>query len=846
MSAYPPPTESLPTFNPAVFFVDDTGITLGEADARYVKLSGSIMTGNLAVPSITLNGDDVETDITALQTKTTDQSFSSSTTTFANNVKSTGGDIFVSGASKFIGVDNGVSSIKIKNSSNSGNIETINPDNTLQFLIGGSNIFKMTNAQNLFYQPLKANTSIDIGDATTRFNTIYASTLNLPTISDVATSITGNSSNITTLQTKTTQLSYDSGTTLSSFGSQVQITRSGDNTAGEFSNDHQLRLVTGSNDKTMMLGYDNTVDIGYINCAKSGSFQPLCLQTRGQNVGIGLTNPSELLDVNGIIKCTNLKTANHTDVDGTLTTLNSNVATNSSNISTNTSNISTNTSSISTNSSNISTNTSNISTNTTKLTGISYDGATSKTTIANISTSNDIEIIESNINFNRNDGSSACIFDYQSEGITIKEARGGNATEVVIGGNDVDFKTGTSGTDSKFTIKSDATPTVNIGVDSGTRGAIMKMEGVDGDTGLDNCVFETRLFNGTDESELIVFKGNDHKNGNTDRIRLRSGVIAFDVFSSPTTDRTTENIRATIDSDSFDSNVQMVITKAGNDNDSETNSNHCLRLTSGTINRTMFMGVDDTDEIGYINCAQSASTKPVCIQTRGSNVAIGGTTASFRLDVDGDGRTTQNFTCNSLIETSSKKIKNVESSLNDESTNQEALNLFNSIPLSKYTHIDKKMNNDFVHYGLIAEDMPNNIYRFDSDGYIPCIYQYADIIKEDDIYKITFNEKLDLSKIQNEESNKIKCYPIKDNKYDTDRAYIFKDFEIIDENTIKGVFKGEFTENKIFVYGVEGIIPTLNKNAYFELTSCVVKHLVKENNELKERLNKIEQILNIN
>jgi hypothetical protein len=73
-----------------------------------------------------------------------------------------------------------------------------------------------------------------------------------------------------------------------------------------------------------------------------------------------------------------------------------------------------------------------------------------------------------------------------------------------------------------------------------------------------------------------------------------------------------------------------------------------------------------------------------------------------------------------------------------------------------------------------------------------------------------------------------------------------KDFEIIDENTIKGVFKEEFTENKIFVYGVEGLIPAINKNAYFELTSCVVKHLLKENNELKERLNKIEQILNIN
>ena len=827
MSAYPPPTEDLPTFNPAVFFVDETGITLGEADARYVKLSGSIMTGNLAVPSITLNGSDVETDITALQTKTTDQSFSSSTTSFSGSVKSTGGDIFISGANKFIGVDNGVSSIKIKNSSNSGNIETVNPDNTLQFLIGGSNIFKMTNAQNLFYQPLKANTSIDIGDATTRFNTIYASTLNLPTISDVASSITTNTSNITTLTTKTTQLSYDSGTTTTIIGgstldvnatlalpnhSNVDTTLTNLNTKTSFldipgGNNIVIQTPTGAN---MEIFNDGSIFI---------DADTLNIRNKSASTTYAIFNSTTFdLDLT-------LALPNHSDVDTTLTTIESNITTNTSNISTNTS---------------------NIATNTTKLTGISFDSGTSKTTVSNFKTSDNLQIVESDIQFLRADGSSAGNIEYETEGIRITEARGGNATEVRIGGNDVDFKTGASGTDTKFTIKSDATPTLHLGTNTGNRGAIIKMEGVDGDVSLENCVLENRLFNGTDESELVIFKGNDQLGSNTDRIRLRAGQIAFDVYTGATTDRTAENIRATIDSNSVDTNVQMVITKAGNDNDSETNSNHCLRLTSGTNNRTMFMGVDDTDELGYINCAQSGATKPIAIQTRGSNLAVGGTTASFKLDITGAGRSTGDFTCNAVVETSSKKLKNVESSLNDVSTNQEALDLFNSMPLSKYTHIDKEMNKNFIHYGLVAEDMPNNIYRFDSDGYIPCIYQYGDIIKEDDKYKITFNEKLDLSKIQNEESNNIKCYSIKENKYDTDIAYILKDFEIIDENTIKGVFKEEFTENKIFVYGVEGLIPAINKNAYFELTSCVVKHLLKENNELKERLNKIEQILNIN
>ena len=149
------------------------------------------------------------------------------------------------------------------------------------------------------------------------------------------------------------------------------------------------------------------------------------------------------------------------------------------------------------------------------------------------------------------------------------------------------------------------------------------------------------------------------------------------------------------------------------------------------------------------------------------------------------------------------------------------------------------MDNDFIHYGLVAEDMPNNIYRYDSEGFIPCIYQYADIIynETNNKYTITFNEKLDLSKIQNEESNDILCYLVLGDKYDTDKTFILNDFEIIDDYSIKGIFKRKFEYNKIFVYGVRGLIPAINKNAYFELTSCVVKYLVKENNELKKGVN---------
>ena len=108
MSSYLPPTENLPVFNPTVFQTgEDTGITLGEADARYLKKSGGIMTGALSVPNITINDtltldgtnvndklDEIDTNttnITTLQQKTTDLTYDSGTdtSTFSGKLEAT-------------------------------------------------------------------------------------------------------------------------------------------------------------------------------------------------------------------------------------------------------------------------------------------------------------------------------------------------------------------------------------------------------------------------------------------------------------------------------------------------------------------------------------------------------------------------------------------------------------------------------------------------------------------------------------------------------------------------------------------------------------------------------------
>ena len=774
MSAYPPPTEDLPTFNPAVFFVDETGITLGEADARYVKLSGSIMTGNLAVPSITLNGSDVETDITALQTKTTDQSFSSSTTSFSGSVKSTGGDIFISGANKFIGVDNGVSSIKIKNSSNSGNIETVNPDNTLQFLIGGSNIFKMTNAQNLFYQPLKANTSIDIGDATTRFNTIYASTLNLPTISDVASSITSNATNMTTLQTKTTGISYDSGTTTT-------------NITGKLATSDDITI---NQSNIEFLRADGSV-AGFINYQNEGL--TLGENRGGDNTSVVLGGEDIVFKTNNTTRMT-IAEAGTTTLTGTLALpSNSDVDTQ---LTTNTSNIATNTSNISTNTSNISTNTSNIATNTTKLTGISYSSGEDET---------DIDTNSGNFKLS-----------IQNKGIKIE---GDPAT---TDSNDV------------------------IPLQAQTKGGSIQI----------------RMLNrlGTGDSQNYHLYTNNFQ-------RNASG---FSIINTSYKAQKFEVFQPAI-GNSNDSSVAYKWAFYSTTGSNPSTSAEILAYYDGRF-QAPTLRTDEIDEIngntltissqldvngfaaGSFTGAQYDSNNPPATGTFGGNygaLIIG------------------NCEAGSFIASSSKKIKNIESSLSDISTQNEAIQLFESIPLSKYSYIDKVKNRSDKHYGLIAEEMPNNIFRYESNGYIPNIYQKGKVSFDETNKKhtITFNNPLDFSKFENEDMSNIMCFMFKKDNCENEEIEIneegkekhkkftkckinLSNCEIIDQYNIRGSLDiDKFCcghQDKIFVYGVKGTIPSVKKEAYFELTSCVVKHLLKENKELKERLNKIEQVLNIN
>ena len=115
---------------------------------------------------------------------------------------------------------------------------------------------------------------------------------------------------------------------------------------------------------------------------------------------------------------------------------------------------------------------------------------------------------------------------------------------------------------------------------------------------------------------------------------------------------------------------------------------------------------------------------------------------------------------------SSKKIKIVQSSLTDTATMSEAINLFKSIPLSKYVYTDTLQHDPYAHYGLIAEDMPNGIYTDSSQsGYVPNIYSLGTIDSVDStgICSITLNNAISSEKLATiTNTNYVLCYGTED------------------------------------------------------------------------------------
>jgi hypothetical protein len=189
---------------------------------------------------------------------------------------------------------------------------------------------------------------------------------------------------------------------------------------------------------------------------------------------------------------------------------------------------------------------------------------------------------------------------------------------------------------------------------------------------------------------------------------------------------------------------------------------------------------------------------------------------------------------------SDKRIKEDIEDINDDS----ALNIILAIEPKKYKYIDKIAKGDKKVYGFIAQQirevLPDavNLQR----EYIPNIMLLADY--NDKIITLSSRPSY-IIKI----NDKIKCYDI-----NIKNVYV-EVIEIIDEITFR-VKPLEYTDNKIFVYGVEiDDFHTISKEYIFTLNVCATQELhrrmesqnviIKSQEErIKDLETKMAQILN--
>jgi hypothetical protein len=175
---------------------------------------------------------------------------------------------------------------------------------------------------------------------------------------------------------------------------------------------------------------------------------------------------------------------------------------------------------------------------------------------------------------------------------------------------------------------------------------------------------------------------------------------------------------------------------------------------------------------------------------------------------------------------SSIKVKDIQG--NGEEIEQEALNLFNQIPLYKYSYKDKVKNGEGSTFGVIAEYLrevlPNSVNE-DKD-FVPNILQECEIkAVGSSIYSLEF--KQDLNQIQGENlrlltSDNVLEVTITETE---DKRLLVKSLSSLPQQG--------------FAYGTYESCPSVTKNKLFELSMVVLKNALRRIEVLENKLTNI-------
>ncbi len=316
MSSYPAPTQNIEFFNPAFFTVDETALTLADANKLYFKKSGGIITGAVSMPSLTLNGVNIENkllDININSNKLTDISYNNNTTTILNDL-SVIGDITIGSVTitEPIVIGFGLRLTNVETTLTKityeilGNLTKI--DSNLN-ITGNLQLGTITNVENKLTE-IDAN-STKLTDISYNNNVTYIlhdlsvnGILKLPNLPNVGTDILNN-------KQKITKISYDSGTsvttiadTLKASGTMI-VGSQNYNASDEFS-----KLQNISRGASLLTINDSIILTGNLDLPNFGDVDTILLDFDEKLTNISYTSGTNTTSISG-----NLQLGSITDVE---------------------------------------------------------------------------------------------------------------------------------------------------------------------------------------------------------------------------------------------------------------------------------------------------------------------------------------------------------------------------------------------------------------------------------------------------------------------------------------------------------------------------------------------------
>lgn len=168
---------------------------------------------------------------------------------------------------------------------------------------------------------------------------------------------------------------------------------------------------------------------------------------------------------------------------------------------------------------------------------------------------------------------------------------------------------------------------------------------------------------------------------------------------------------------------------------------------------------------------------------------------------------------------------------------EDAAEIFFSIPFHHYSYIDTAVKGGGMLYGLVAESLqevlPDCVLK--EVDYVPNIYEYATVYEKKLAPGSKFEYQLDFNKFMRDRLETLKSTTIqlhKDKKHPFEATVKGIKDEMMLIHTVAELKEGE----KIFVYGSKEEILSVNKEQIFELGLVAIKDLQLRVDALEEEL----------